>query len=385
MNKLCWCENSNLEEFSPGYWRCSVCSTLISKSLPSVDITAISDEDGDFYGKTYWLDHQVKELGLTSIEERSRSDLLDRCGWWLSQLLQFRLPPARLLEIGCSHGAFLALAKLTGFHVTGVELSPWVVEFARKTFEVDVRIGPIERQAFEAGSFDVICMFDVLEHLQDPLRTLECCAQALTPDGILLIQTPQYPTATDFADLQEGQHPFLRMLLPDEHLFLFSTESVKRLLGRTGLCVQEFLPARFGLYDMMLVATKSQLSRTSPPAIAGALEKDAGARVIQAFLSLFQQNSDLEAGRADLQNRLNRIHQAADERLQVLERASDQLKQQSEQLQQQSEQVQQQQHQLKQQSEELCRTKAEREELRQLLTIRGMIRFLLGRIASGKK
>src|SRR5260221_1542474 len=172
MNKLCWCKNSNFEGFSPGYWRCNVCSTLISKSLPSDDITTIGDEEADFYGKKYWLGHQVEELGLTSIEERSRSDLLDRCGWWLSELLEFSLPPARLLEIGCSHGGFLELAQLTGFRVTGLELSPWVIEFARKAFGVDVRTGPIERQGFPAGSFDVICMFDVLEHLQDPLRTL---------------------------------------------------------------------------------------------------------------------------------------------------------------------------------------------------------------------
>src|SRR5262249_48939528 len=131
MNQHCWCGNRDLEEFSPEYWRCDVCCTLISKSFPSIDITAITDEDADFYGKKYWLDHQVKELGLASIEQRSRSDLLDRCGWWLAQLLEFSLPPARLLEIGCSHGAFLGLAELVGFHVTGIELSPWIVEFAR--------------------------------------------------------------------------------------------------------------------------------------------------------------------------------------------------------------------------------------------------------------
>src|SRR5438132_8926841 len=111
MNRLCWCGNSKLQEFSPEYWRCDVCSTLISKGLPSADLTKIGNEDADFYGKKYWLDHQINELGLASIEERSRSDLLDRCGWWLSQLLDFSLPPARLLEIGCSHGGFLALAQ----------------------------------------------------------------------------------------------------------------------------------------------------------------------------------------------------------------------------------------------------------------------------------
>src|ERR1700732_1095970 len=133
MKQLCWCGNPDLKEFSPEYWRCDVCSTLISKSLSSIDVTEISDEEKDFYGKKNWLEDQREQVGLTSIEERSRSDLLDRSGWWLAKLLEFSLPPARLLELGCSHGAFLALSRLAGFEVTGIELSPWVGDFARKS------------------------------------------------------------------------------------------------------------------------------------------------------------------------------------------------------------------------------------------------------------
>jgi 2-polyprenyl-3-methyl-5-hydroxy-6-metoxy-1,4-benzoquinol methylase/glycosyltransferase involved in cell wall biosynthesis len=300
MNQHCWCGNTDLKEFSPEYWRCDVCSTLMSKSFPVVDITAIANEDGDFYGKKYWLEHQVEELGLASIEQRSRSDLLDRCGRWLAQLLEFSLPPSRLLEIGCSHGGFLGLAELAGFRVTGIELSPWVVEFARKSFGVDVRTGPIERQSFPGGSFDVICMFDVLEHLQDPVRTLEYCAQALTPNGMLLIQTPQYPVRTDFAALQERQHPFLKMMLPHEHLFLFSNESVKRLLTEVGFSSCEFVQAPFAHYDMMFAAGKGLLSKKSVRAKQAALEASGGGRMVEAFLSSLQESFDNEAQRQEL-------------------------------------------------------------------------------------
>jgi hypothetical protein len=55
--------------------------------------------------------HQVEKLGLETIEQRSRSDLLDRCGWWLAKLLEFSLPPGQLPEIGCSHGGLLGLAE----------------------------------------------------------------------------------------------------------------------------------------------------------------------------------------------------------------------------------------------------------------------------------
>jgi glycosyltransferase involved in cell wall biosynthesis/2-polyprenyl-3-methyl-5-hydroxy-6-metoxy-1,4-benzoquinol methylase len=300
MKQLCWCGNPNVEEFSPEYLRCDVCSTLISKSFPANDITTIRDEAADFYGKKYWLDHQVEELGLGSIEQRSRTDLVDRCGLWLDRLLEFSLPPAQLLEIGCSHGGFLALAKLAGFLVTGIELSPWVVEFARKSFDVNVLIGPIERLNFKAGSFDVICMFDVLEHLQDPVRTLRACVQALTLEGIFLVQTPQYPGRVDFAKLCEQQHPFLEMMLPDEHLFLFSEESVRNLLKEAGFVGCEFVPAPFAHYDMMFAAGKRQLERKSKSAKQVALGNSAGGRVMEGLLTFLQENDSREAQRQDL-------------------------------------------------------------------------------------
>ena len=300
MKQLCWCGNPDLKEFSAEYLRCDVCSTLISKSFPTNDITTIADEETDFYGKKYWLDHQVEDLGLATIEQRSRSDLVDRCGLWLDRLLEFSLPPAQLLEIGCSHGGFLALAELAGFHVTGIELSPWVVEFARKSFDVDVLIGPIERLDFKAGSFDVICMFDVLEHLQDPVRTLQACVRALTSDGILLAQTPQYPVRADFATLYDRRHPFLEMMLPDEHLFLFSNESVRKLLKEVGLPGCEFVPAPFAHYDMMFAAGRRPLARKSIRAKQEALENSASGRVIEGLLTFLQKNDTREAQRQDL-------------------------------------------------------------------------------------
>jgi 2-polyprenyl-3-methyl-5-hydroxy-6-metoxy-1,4-benzoquinol methylase len=396
MNQLCWCRNPDLQDFSPQYWRCDVCSTLISKSFPSTDITAIADEEGDFYGKKYWLDHQVEELGLDSIEQRSRSDLLDRCGWWLAELLDFRLPPARLLEIGCSHGGFLGLAELAGFSVIGVELSPWVVEFARKSFGVDVRSGPIERQGFQSASFDAVCLFDVLEHLQDPVRTLECCAQALTPNGVLLVQTPQYPVRTDLDKLQEENHPFLKMLLPDEHLFLFSAESVEKLLNEVGFSTCEFLPARFPQHDMMLVATKGLLSRNPAPTQEAVLEKSAAGRVMQGFLALFQQNVEWQSQSSELRASLSKAYQDvekldewlrsaraeandrgkdAEDRLRLVERVSEELRQRSEELQQRSEELQ-------QRSEELRNVCAERDELSERATVRGLSRYLFKRLIS---
>jgi 2-polyprenyl-3-methyl-5-hydroxy-6-metoxy-1,4-benzoquinol methylase len=254
----CWCGNSDLTNFSTDYWHCSQCDSLVAKDFPEGEISRVSDDEKGFYGKEYWLSHQTEGLGLQSIETRSRTDLLDRCGHWLNTLLKFRLPPGALLDIGCSHGAFVALAELAGYTPTGLELSPWVVDYGHKVFEARILLGPVEEQNFAAGSFDVITLFDVLEHLQDPRRTIKECVRILSPGGILIIQTPCFP-AENFKRLHESEHPFLKMMLPDEHLFLLSQQAVVRLLQEEGLQFAEFEKAPFSDYDMLLVAGRSEL------------------------------------------------------------------------------------------------------------------------------
>ncbi len=73
-----------------------------------------------------------------------------------------------------------------------VEMSPWVVEFGQKTFGVPISVGPVEDLDIAPGSLDVIALMDVLEHLPDPAATMAHCLKLLKPDGLLLIQTPQF-------------------------------------------------------------------------------------------------------------------------------------------------------------------------------------------------
>ena len=72
--------------------------------------------------------------------------------------------------------------------------------------------GPVEDQALAPASFDVIVLNDVLEHLPDPERTMAHCAGLLKPDGLLVIQTPQLPAASDYTVLQAEDNPFLAMM-----------------------------------------------------------------------------------------------------------------------------------------------------------------------------
>ncbi len=282
----CWCGNRALSAFGPDYLRCEDCQTLLCARMPGEEIGRVAADERGFYGRDYWFAHQEQTLGLTNIRVRARRDLPERCLYWLRTALRYRLPPARVLEVGCGHGGFVALMRLAGFEATGLELSPWIVRFARETFDVPMLQGPVESQALEPGSLDMVVLMDVMEHLRDPLTAVARCLALLKPDGIVLIQTPCYPAGTDYETLSARRDRFLECLQPGEHLHLFSRESFRQLFRRLGAGEVAFEPAFFAAYDMFAVVARQPILTHEPADVERALAATAGGRIAQAIADL---------------------------------------------------------------------------------------------------
>ena len=191
----CWCGQSDLTDFSPEYFCCENCQTLVLKNWPPAERFDVISDVGDFYGRGYYESHLPQAYGYPELFERARNDLNERCMHWMRTLLKYRLPPARTLELGCSHGGFVALMRWAGFDATGLELSPWLVEYAKSAFGVPMLTGTIEKQNLEPDSLDLVLHFDVLEHLPDPRTTMQRCMELLKPDGFMIVQTPCFPLA----------------------------------------------------------------------------------------------------------------------------------------------------------------------------------------------
>jgi 2-polyprenyl-3-methyl-5-hydroxy-6-metoxy-1,4-benzoquinol methylase len=280
--RRCWCGGDALAPFGPRYGRCAECGTLVAREAPDLQLPA-TDAEAGFYGREYWREHQEKDLGLPGIAQRARDDLSGRCLHWLQALLGHRVPPARVLEVGSGHGAFVFLLRQAGFDATGLELSPWVVEFARQAFDVPVLLGPLEGQAIAPGSVDVVVMNDVVEHLPDPGATLAGAAALLAPGGMLMLQTPCAPEDVSHAQLERSGDSFLKMMEEEGHLFLFSRRAISRLLAQAGLAATRFLPAFFG-YDMALMAARQEVPDVAPADAEAALLATPSGRVALALL-----------------------------------------------------------------------------------------------------
>lgn len=303
----CWCGNDRLSVFSDVYARCDACQTLVSVATADGRVdTRVRDDDADFYGRDYWFGHQTSHLGCPDIVSRSRTDLADRCPHWLRSLLAFKLPPARVLEVGCGHGGFVAMLRQAGYDAVGLELSPSIVRFAQDTFGVPVLTGPVEEQSsLEPGSFDAVVMMDVMEHLPDPAATLGRCLHLLKPDGVLFAQTPGYPEAQSLSALEATGHKFPMMLDPAEHLYLFSRRSAAELFAGLGAGHVEFVPAVFDFYDMAFAVSRRPIRQTAEAARVAALQTTVGGRFLQGMLdlddrrlALLEKYRDLRDGRS---------------------------------------------------------------------------------------
>ena len=319
----CWCGNPDLLPFSPGYRRCPKCETLVAlQSLQPQDLR-VKDEARDFYGREYWFSHQQKDLGFPDIVARSRSDLSERCLHWLHALLKYKIPPAKILEVGSAHGGFVALLEGAGFDAVGLELSPWVVELAERTFGVSMLAGPIEDQSLASHSLEAIVLMDVLEHFPDPLGTVKFCLGLLAERGVLVIQTPRYPEGKGYEELLASRDRFLEQLKSEEHLFIFSRQSIQAFLNRLGIEAIAWEPALFPHYDMFLFGSRSSLPAQSPEAIERALSGKPQGRIIQALLDLYGRHELLHGrlleAEADRAARLEVIREA-DRQLKTLNR-----------------------------------------------------------------
>jgi len=149
---------------------------------------------------------------------------------WITSLLKEsgKQPPYRLLEIGCGTGVFLDKARKHGFDCEGLELSSYAAEFVRK-MGIPVRTESIESAKDAPGSWDVIVMREVIEHLPHPLESLKTVHSWLKPGGVLFMATGNYDCPERKV---KGSDWFYFM--PEGHLYYYSNKTMTNYLKKVG-------------------------------------------------------------------------------------------------------------------------------------------------------
>lgn len=199
-------------------FKCNVCNLIFAEL----------EERDNYYSDKY--ERMID--GEYLAEERGRRLASDKI---LSRIMKYK-DSGKLLDIGCANGFFLDQAKKKGFAVQGVELSEWAAQYAREKLQLDVFQGTLSEAAFPDGSFDVVVMLDVIEHLVDPKEMLLEIRRILKRDGILYISTPNI--ASFMSRILQARWWGINKY----HLYYFSKQTLERMLDACGFKVRKYLP-----------------------------------------------------------------------------------------------------------------------------------------------
>ena len=155
----------------------------------------------------------------------------DRRQRWDKHVGYLRFPGqgARLLDVGCGNGKFVAQMKSVGWEAIGIDPDP-VSSAQAAAAGLDVRSGSIETlPGIEDKSFDAVSLHHVIEHLHKPLETLRRCWQVLKPGGTIVIATPNFSSLGHSVFGADWFH-----LSPPMHLVMFTPDSLKGALEAAG-------------------------------------------------------------------------------------------------------------------------------------------------------
>jgi 2-polyprenyl-3-methyl-5-hydroxy-6-metoxy-1,4-benzoquinol methylase len=142
----------------------------------------------------------------------------------------------KALDIGCGEGTLAAELSAAGWpSVAGLDISRTRVFRARQLHpELDFYDQPLDETEIAFGSIDLVTMDNVIEHLPNPVTTLNTIRSILNSEGRLIVITP---------NMESGHFRLLgrrwtQELAPHAHIFLFTDGSLRRLLTRTGFVVE---------------------------------------------------------------------------------------------------------------------------------------------------
>jgi len=142
-----------------------------------------------------------------------------------------------LLDVGCSLGTFMSIAQKEGWDVFGVELHPIFYKYVASKFKDRVYHGQFPNIISSGKKFDIITLFEVLEHSTQPKVLLERAKEYLNRDGIIVISVPSagFQQLKIFLykhiiKIRQGSRFYRKNVLIHSHIFSFSLKSLKKLL-----------------------------------------------------------------------------------------------------------------------------------------------------------
>jgi len=219
--------------------RCRQCGLLYINPRPTFE------EMGRFYPDDYLPYKVTRENASSSVAHLDHS-----YGYWKrARLIHAHYPQGgRILDVGCATGDFLHMMERVGnWEVHGVEVDSGAASSARKVYGLDVKDGQLTDVHYPGAHFDVITIWDVLEHVHDPSAYLADMHRILRPGGLAIVRVPNVETwdARLFGEHWVG-------LDAPRHLYIFSAQTLEVFLEKAGFTVQKMRSVMLGYLPFAL-------------------------------------------------------------------------------------------------------------------------------------
>lgn len=222
--------------------RCAACGQVFLFPLPSE--AEIREMFAQLYRDGRGSVAELQNYYASCFDASPASPVADMCRSWL-QALSRHASGGQLLDIGCGTGIFCYMARDFGWEPRGIDAAIEAVTFARTRYGLDVQQGDFESLEPQSEVFDLVTMWDVIEHSRAPRALVEAAACCLKPGGLLALSTPNQRNIMDvvarlFYRFTGGRvtGPLEKFYLL-EHFLYFSSRTLERLLTDAGFEVLE--------------------------------------------------------------------------------------------------------------------------------------------------
>jgi SAM-dependent methyltransferase len=231
-------------------YSCAACGVVYLWPLPSEETIRVTF--AELYQGAAPTLPELRGYYEHCFDDSPTNPLVQTYEHWLAAVERHRAP-GRLLDVGCGTGLFLAVARRRGWQVAGVDASEAATHYARERFALDVQTGDFAAVAERGDRFDVVTMWDIIEHAREPVRLVAAAGRTLLPGGVLGLSTPNQRSILDLVAGTVYRLSGGRLTAPlekfyvDQHFLYFDARTLADALGRAGFVVVE---ARRELTDL---------------------------------------------------------------------------------------------------------------------------------------
>lgn len=231
-------------------WQCSGCNLRFTQNVP--DETNI----GPYYKSSDYISHTNSDKGfINKTYQKIRNYTLQQKAKLIGDKMQMKA--GSLLDIGSGTGAFLNVMEKEGWKVKGIEPDEDARKLAKSLYGLTVD-EPSAIEGIHNGSFNVITLWHVLEHVHQLHDYVEHLKRMLSPTGKMFIAVPNYQSQDS-----EIYRTYWAAYDVPRHLYHFSPKTIKALMQKHGLKVDAMKPMWFDSFYISMLSSKYKSGKTN--------------------------------------------------------------------------------------------------------------------------